>query len=199
MRSFLTLAVAALSGIVAAQYTIDPETVRQSDRDAWCQNQKSQCPLICLQQPGVTSLSTVSNTCDSKTLAYSCVCSNNVAPNITEYSQTIPYYICTQWGSNCVKACGNVNTCQDACRKDHPCGAQSPQPPNSSILAATSASQTAAGAAQSTLPPASGWGGSAATSTPNKPGAATTMANLGQSYGLAVVFASVFAGFAILL
>lgn len=44
------------------------------------------------------------------------MCSNNVSPNVSEYSQTIPYYICTEWGNNCVKNCGNVNTCQDACR-----------------------------------------------------------------------------------
>ena len=46
-----------------------------------------------------------------------------------------------------------------------------------------------------------GFGGAAATTTAagGKKGAATTTMNLGQSYGLAVVFAGLFAGFAMAL
>jgi hypothetical protein len=46
-----------------------------------------------------------------------------------------------------------------------------------------------------------GFGGAAATTTAasGKKGAATTAMNLGQSYGLAVVFAGLFAGFAMIL
>ena len=32
--------------------------------ETWCDNQKAQCPLICLQQPGVNTMTTVENDCD---------------------------------------------------------------------------------------------------------------------------------------
>jgi hypothetical protein len=32
--------------------------------DYWCQQNEAQCPLICLQQPGVTSSTTDDNSCD---------------------------------------------------------------------------------------------------------------------------------------
>jgi hypothetical protein len=83
---------------------------------AWCGNQRAQCPLICLQQPGVTSLTTLDNECDPDTLIYSCVCDNGVAPNITQYSQTLPFYICQAWGTQCVTGCNGDNTCSDKCR-----------------------------------------------------------------------------------
>jgi hypothetical protein len=45
-----------------------------------------------------------------------------------------------------------------------------------------------------------GFGGAAATTAAGgKKGAATTAMNLGQGYGLAVVFAGLFAGFALVL
>jgi hypothetical protein len=67
MRSAFTFSLLALAGFAAAQeqYTIDPETVQQSTRDYWCDQQKATCPGICLQQPGVTSMNTVTNECDS--------------------------------------------------------------------------------------------------------------------------------------
>ena len=67
MRSTFTLGLFALAGLSAAQeqYQIDPDTVQESTRDYWCQQQKSVCPQICLQQDGVTSMNTVSNECDA--------------------------------------------------------------------------------------------------------------------------------------
>ena len=66
MRSTFAFGLVALAGLSAAQeqYQIDPDTVQQSTRDYWCQQQKSVCPQICLQQPGVSSMNTVSNDCD---------------------------------------------------------------------------------------------------------------------------------------
>lgn len=66
MRSTITVGLLALAGFSAAQdqYQIDPETVQQSTRDYWCDQQKASCPQICLQQPGVSSMNTVSNECD---------------------------------------------------------------------------------------------------------------------------------------
>jgi hypothetical protein len=62
-------------------------------------------------------MTTVENDCDVDTLLYSCICENNIAPNVTQYSQTLPFYICRQWGIQCVANCGTgANTCADKCR-----------------------------------------------------------------------------------
>ena len=76
-----------------------------------------------------------------ETLAYSCVCDNNVSPNVTEYTQTMPYFTCTEWGNQCVKACGTSDSsCAASCRADHPCGAQDPVKPNATASATPSKS-----------------------------------------------------------
>ncbi|KAF2468088.1 uncharacterized protein BDR25DRAFT_57522 [Lindgomyces ingoldianus] len=197
MRSIIAaFSLLAVAGFSRAQ--IDPSTVPLSLRDTWCFNQKTQCPLICTQQPGVNDLSPESNECDPDTLVYSCVCSNGVTPNVTQYSLTIPYYICTEQANQCVTACGlGNNACSDNCRTQHPCGAQHPNPPNSSI--STTMPATSTPTASSTKVPVSGFGGPAATTAAGGKGAASAMLNLGQSYGMAVIFAGVFAGFAIIL
>ncbi|KAL6702947.1 hypothetical protein ACN47E_000789 [Coniothyrium glycines] len=204
MRSVIALSAAAFAGLSAAQatsqynypYTIDPNSVSQANRDYWCQQNQAQCPLICLQQPGVTSMTTETNDCDSDTLTYSCVCENGIVPNITQYSQTLPFFICQQWGNNCVDNCGGDNTCADSCRADHPCGAQSPYLGNatsSSLLATASAT-----ASSSTRPPTTGFGGQ--TSTPSPAGSAASSTYLPSAgLGLAAVVGSAFFGFALLL
>ncbi|KAH4221543.1 hypothetical protein HBI56_127390 [Parastagonospora nodorum] len=207
MRSAITFSIAALASLAAAQdtpqlnypYTIDPDSVSSSDRDAWCLNQKSQCPLICLQQPGVTSMTTNENECDADTLQYSCVCENNVAPNVTEYSQTLPFYICQQWGNNCVKNCGlGASSCADKCRADHPCGAQSPYKGNSSIATMSTASATPS---STNKIPLTGFGGAqqtgASSSTQGSAAAGVFAPSAGMT--LAALCGSVFLGFAVML
>jgi hypothetical protein len=61
-------------------------------------------------------MTTVDNECDPDALTYSCVCENNVSPNITQYSQTLPFFICQEWGNQCVTGCNGNNTCADSCR-----------------------------------------------------------------------------------
>ncbi|KAF2797641.1 hypothetical protein K505DRAFT_235064 [Melanomma pulvis-pyrius CBS 109.77] len=202
MRSMLALSVLAIAALSKAQYTIDPESVTQANRgnflDAWCLNQKSQCPLICLQQPGVTTQNTEENECDPDTLDYSCICDNGISPNLTMYSQTIPYYICTEWGTQCVNNCNGVQSCQADCLQKHPCGAQSPNKGNASLSTSAVATSVLASATSSFA--VVGFGPAATgTSNGDKGGAASAMLDLGSSYSLAVVFASVFLGFAVLL
>jgi len=164
----------------------------------------TQCPLICLQYPG-NDASTQSNTCEPKDLSYSCVCQTGVSPNVSEYSQTVPFFICQEWGNQCVDACGQDNACSDACRADHPCGAQNPTLVNSSTITAT-AKPTGTGAAASNAATTTdgaqytGFGGAAATTaaTTHK-GAAMAAVDMGRSYGLAIVFSGLFAGFALVL
>lgn len=202
MRSTFTFGLLALAGFSAAQeqYTIDPDTVQKSTRDYWCDQQKASCPQICLQQPGVSTMNTVTNECDPDTLQATCVCDNNASPNLTQYTQTLPYNICQQWGTNCVNNCGiGENTCADKCRADHPCGAQDPYKGNATSTSSGSSHSATAkptGSAASSTIPITGFAG--ATGTADQPGAASSLVGFGASYGMAVTLVGIFASLTLL-
>ncbi|KAH7408088.1 hypothetical protein DE146DRAFT_361996 [Phaeosphaeria sp. MPI-PUGE-AT-0046c] len=206
MRSVIALSVAALASLSAAQttpqnnypYRIDPQSVSTTDKATWCQNQMAQCPLICLQQPGVSSMTTEANDCNAENLTYDCVCENGVSPNVTMYSQTLPFYICQAYGTQCVANCGlGANTCADKCRADHPCGAQSPYRGNTSIPTMSTASRTASG---TNAPTGSGSPASTAGSTwSNQGGAASGVFAPSAVMSLGALCGSVFLGFAVFL
>lgn len=142
------LATALLTATVTAQdqYRINPDSVPDSLRNFWCDQQIAQCPLICSQTVASQSLETNSNDCTASDLTYSCVCENGFSPNVSEYSQTLPFFICQQWGTQCVANCGNGNTaCQSSCTADHPCGAQNPTRQNTSTLTGTMTKSASAG------------------------------------------------------
>lgn len=202
MRSALALTLLATAGFSAAQeqYHIDPNSVSKSTREYWCTMSKTQCPLICLQQPNVKTSNTITNDCDADDLSYSCVCDDNVAPNITMYTQTMPYFICQQWGTQCQKDCNGDNTCADKCTADHPCGAVTPFKGNAtaspSASGTASATKSGSGGADSTgIAPAFGEGGD--DNTPERNGA-STLATIGSSCGIALTFVGVLAGAALL-
>ncbi|KAI2603914.1 uncharacterized protein GGS25DRAFT_525191 [Hypoxylon fragiforme] len=140
IRNILAAAVVFVSS-VRADYVIDPSSVSLSDRNNWCQSEKSTCPLICQQ---TSTGSTLVNDCDPKTLQYGCVCGDNKQPNVSEYSLTLPFFVCQKWGDQCVQRCGQDNACSSSCREDHPCGARNPTRVNvtstSSAPSATSSS-----------------------------------------------------------
>jgi len=57
---------------------------------------------------------------------------------MTEYSLTLPFHMCQEWGNQCVTACGlGANQCASDCREKHPCGAQDPTRVNTTSLSAT--------------------------------------------------------------
>lgn len=202
MRSSAIFCLLAIAAPILAQeqYSIPPDSVDEGLRQTWCDTQEAQCPLICLQFDDVTDSEPNVNECDSEALTYQCVCSNNVSPNVTEYSQTLPFFICQEWGNQCVKACGQDNTCSTKCREEHPCGAQSPKRVNETATSTSSkSSPTQTGSSDDDETPATGFAGQTAAPGDGGEGAASSMLNLGQSYGLAVVFAGVFAGFALVL
>jgi len=197
MVSFRTTLLALVGAVaVSADYWVDPDTVPEYLRKAWCQDQRSMCGPICLDI-GTTG-ATLANTCDYETLTYGCVCSDGKQPNVTEYTQTLPYHVCTAWGSQCVTACGSDNKCASDCREKHPCGAQTPTRNNDT----TSSTTVAAPAATSTGPPADqaydGFAGGSGDDSNNDKNAAGSL-RFANSYGLAVVAGGLFAGFAVLL
>lgn len=150
LRSTLVAAAAIVVG-VQADYPIQASNVPLSTRNAWCTNQKSQCPPICLDMAPASGYP-IKNTCDAATLNYECVCGNNASPNLTEYSLTIPYYKCVQFQENCVISCGLANNvCADSCRKDIKCGASSPRSGNGTA-SSTGSSGAAATSTTSSVP-----------------------------------------------
>jgi len=207
-------ALLASISVLASAQSIDPTSVPIGTRDDWCASQISECPLICLQTPG-NSAGTDANDCDPTSLTYDCVCSNGLSPNISQYSQTLPYYICTEFNSQCQTNCGNDNTCAAACVQLHPCGAQNPTRANTSTMTTMSSTRSGGNAAATVSGSAvyTGFGGNgaAATTTGGSGGSTATgsssssdaarnfVLNFGQLYGLGVVATGIFAGFAFML
>jgi len=223
MKSFAATAIAssALLSMASAQssgYQIDPNSVSSSLRTYWCNSQITQCPLICLQPPS-ESATVNENSCDDDTLTFSCVCGDGLSPNVTQYTQTLPYFICSEWGNQCVTGCNGDNTCSSACRQDHPCGAQDPIRPNSSTITSTmssSSSRTASEAGATTDGSGgtiySGFGGASATGDSSSAeessssasqaadsGAGRVGMEFGQTFGILALAGAFFGGFALVL
>lgn len=192
-------ALLALAGamVVSADYYVDPSTVSLSDRKAWCNDQRSTCPFICLQ---TSTGAPLVNECDPDTLFYGCLCSDNKQPNMTEYTLTLPYHMCTRWGSNCVAACGSNNKCAAACREDHPCGASDPTRVNttSSSTTSSSATQTPTGDVVHNGFADGSSGGDGNNNNNNKGNSAGAL-SFGSAYAGAIAAAGLFAGFVLVL
>ncbi|OAX79191.1 hypothetical protein ACJ72_06492 [Emergomyces africanus] len=191
--STVLLAVSSIAGFASSQ-SIDPSTVPEATRDAWCRDQTTSCPLLCLQNDK-TSDEVLVNRCDPETLIYSCKCSNGLAPNASEFSQTIPFYICTEANNQCVRNCNGDPTCQTACRVDNPCGAQNPKRVTTT---ASTASKTGTGTSSATGVVFTGLGDDD-TAPPGKGAAGHLALQVGQVYGVGVLVAGFLAGFSILL
>ncbi|KAL1651307.1 hypothetical protein SLS58_000646 [Diplodia intermedia] len=189
----------AVVGLSSTQ-TIDPDSVSVEDRNQWCLAQTSQCPLICLQTN--KDATTQSNECDSDTLQYSCVCADGLSPNISQYSQTMPYFICTENNNRCVSNCASGNNqCASDCRTKNPCGAQNPTRVNvttttSASTASSTSSSTGGGSDYSSF----GDGNSGDSSSGSgSSGAGALALDLGAKYGLAMIVSGLVGGAALLL
>ncbi|KAI0107827.1 hypothetical protein GGR51DRAFT_515153 [Nemania sp. FL0031] len=158
LNAVLASATLLLSSAQAQeQYTIDPSSVPLSTRDNWCDQEKSTCPIICQQvPPGGFQV----NDCDPMALTYGCVCENGMSPNLSEYSLTLPFFICQEWGNQCVTNCAGDASCASDCRQNHPCGALNPTRVNqTSSTSASTPTQTGASATSSAGQIYSGLGG----------------------------------------
>lgn len=193
------LAVAPVIRFASAQ-TVDPSSVEEGTRKQWCLAQSESCPLLCYQYGDSDP---ESNDCDSDTLDYKCECKNGVTPNATEYSQTIPYFLCTETNNKCVKDCtGNDSKCQSDCREKHPCGAKNPKRANKTSTATTSSgTATASGTSTATDTVYTGLGDGSGSKGGDEKGAAMSRMALevGQVYGLTIMVGGFLAGFAVLL
>jgi hypothetical protein len=109
-----TLIVAAsMVGLVSSQTwtAVNISAIDPATRSKWCLDQTSSCPLLCLQINATSDPR--QNECDSDSLSYQCVCSNGISPNTSEYSQTIPFYLCMEANNECVDRCSSADSaCQ---------------------------------------------------------------------------------------
>ncbi|KAL8915724.1 MAG: hypothetical protein Q9172_006725 [Xanthocarpia lactea] len=184
----------------AVPQTIDPSTVDPGTKETWCNNQKASCPLLCLQE-GASDVPT-SNDCTPSTLVYSCVCDNGLTPNASEYSQTVPFYECTEAATQCVNRCpSDDSACQSRCRTAAPCGAQNPTRVNTTTSSTMSATATGGGAAATDASAVyTGFGAASTTGSEDSSNNAQSLViGFGRSWGLAVVFVGISAGFTFML
>ncbi|KZZ91911.1 hypothetical protein AAP_03130 [Ascosphaera apis ARSEF 7405] len=131
-------------------------------------------------------------------LSFSCICNNDQTPNATEYSQTIPYFICTQQNNDCVNACPNNNAdCQYNCRAQNPCGAKSPKRYNiTTTTTATTASATGDVTGTSATPSQTVYSGMAGEEDSSPSNGAI---GLTPVYGYGVLLSAFIGGFAVFL
>lgn len=210
----LAVASASLAAVANADYYVDPDSVPLSQRQAWCRNEIQTCPVICEQTGG---RNTKVNECDPETLTYGCICADGKQPNVSEYSLTLPYFVCQEWGNQCVAACTD-NTCSSSCREDNPCGAQDPKkynltsttsgvskPTGSKTLDAGASSTdesdmlfTAAPGSENSDDDSDDDSSSSSSSSGSDNTNASAALEAGRSWGLVVVLGTMFAGFAML-
>lgn len=197
LKTTLVLAATIISTLAQTYLDVDPNSVPLATRQGWCRSQTSTCPELCRQ---LNSTSYTANDCDPKTLSYSCVCGNGMSPNASEFSLTLPYFLCTEQANQCVTACKSDNTCASSCRQDHPCGAQDPvrvnttEPTSTSTSASKSATATGNVASETVVDGFADGSGSGS----NSKNAGNTVMVSSASYSLAVICAGVFAGLALL-
>ncbi|KAF4818840.1 hypothetical protein CGCSCA5_v004839 [Colletotrichum siamense] len=196
MPSFKSTVFAAAAAFVAAaqaDYVIDPKSVPLATRKAWCQDETNTCPIICQQ---VEPRTTLVNDCDYNSLTYGCVCGDGNQPNMTEYSLTLPYHVCQEYGNQCVTKCGlGANECASKCREDNPCGASNPTRANSTSTASGTATATSSSTSGAIFTGMAGDDGSSGSS--GSSGAAAL--GMGREAGFAVLVGSILGGVALLL
>lgn len=109
---------------------------------------------------------------------------------------TIPFFVCQEWGNQCVNGCaGGDNGCAADCRQNHPCGAQDPERVNVTSTAASTASKTED---PNTIYTGPGGVSSDDDDDNNNNNGAGALLAVGRTYGMAVVFGSLFLGFVML-
>ncbi|KAK5806890.1 hypothetical protein VI817_001148 [Penicillium citrinum] len=103
--------------------------------DSWCTGQRNVCPEIC-------STGTKQNTCDPKTLQFSCVCSDDKTPDVSQYVQTVPFYVCQANFAQCIQNHPDDADGQKECKEAAQCGSKNASSISTTTTASSSASAT---------------------------------------------------------
>lgn len=107
---------AALAGFAAAQNATSdlptgfppcctpPQSPNSTVAEEWCNANTNTCVDIC----GDTSkIAPNGNSCDPKTLDFTCKCKNGTEPDMKQYQQSVPALECREWYGQCVVAAGD--------------------------------------------------------------------------------------------
>nr|POE51548.1 hypothetical protein CFP56_25755 [Quercus suber] len=212
--SFL-VALTGLVGVHAQQtanyslsgnITVVPSSVPLSQRQDWCTAQMHSCPQICGAQGAYP------NSCDADTLTYQCVCSSGATPNISNYDQTIPSYVCAQWIIDCNAANVGNQIGQQGCHS-LVCGqlnASSGEPiadatgvvePASTVVQTTAApsSSDASNSGMTTSPAVTSDSTAAANSASATPSTGAAVVYVAKQYGTGILATSLLALFGLAL
>jgi len=197
MKSTTIIAVASgLFAFVSAQVypEITWEDVDNSTRQIWCDQQMGVCPNLCQDQGHVNP---IYNDCWWEDLHYECICEGGFKPNLTEYTLTIPYNLCSQSKQACANNCGNNQDCVTLCFSGKSCAASDPRRVNVTSTSTTdSPTSSATGKAGSTAT-----SGSDDTETTEKGdpfgnnGMGASFSELGSAYGVGAMIAGMAIGF----
>ncbi|KAI5302813.1 hypothetical protein KEM56_000333 [Ascosphaera pollenicola] len=111
---FFAASLAALASVSAQNFEIpagfNAGIVPDSDKTSWCQGQLTSCPKIC--PDGIAS----KNTCNPSTLSFNCVCGDGSTPNVAEYRNTLPFFVCEENFGQCINAHPNDLAGQKDCK-----------------------------------------------------------------------------------
>ncbi|KAI4145861.1 MAG: hypothetical protein L6R39_003672 [Caloplaca ligustica] len=172
MLSMKLLVAAVLAGFVAAQTSttssssasvsstnsssssdntvFDVNQVALSERVAWCNDQRTNCPKLC----GGKSF-TKDNTCLAEPIKVSCICVNGTAPALAAYEDTFASDQCQARFA----ACRQQNPGSETCIQCGTLKADDVPTSTSSMAAASTAASTSSGAGSTTSPIAAGSSG----------------------------------------
>ncbi|KAK2768753.1 hypothetical protein FQN54_000609 [Arachnomyces sp. PD_36] len=117
--SLFTLSM--LSSRIAAQYQapsgFNPGLVNPDELITWCIGQQNACPQVC---GGDFS----KNECSTETFTFTCECGDGTTPDMTEYKDTLPYYICEATFAQCIEANASDADAQETCKENRDCGSK---------------------------------------------------------------------------
>ncbi|KAL8670493.1 MAG: hypothetical protein Q9168_004975 [Polycauliona sp. 1 TL-2023] len=148
MLSIKLFFVALVTGFVAAQNStsgtsgnvdntvFDVNTVDRTTRVQWCNDQRTNCPLLCGGQ-----MTTKENNCNADPISYSCLCSNGTSPDLAAYADTFVSQTCQARFA----ACRTQNPGSDACVTCGTLKAADVPMSTSSMAAASTAAATSSG------------------------------------------------------
>lgn len=130
------------------------------------------------------------------TLNYTCTCSDNSTPNISDYTQTVPFYVCDQWVANCVDNHPDDLTGQAGCRSVT-CGSQNVSEAETTTSSAAPDATTSASSSSGTESPSTTTSSGAETSATES--SAAMAVHVVENYGTGILFAAMMALFGLAL
>ncbi|TKX25344.1 hypothetical protein C1H76_2577 [Elsinoe australis] len=186
--SSLLVAATAMTSMVAAQIQINPGSVPQTERNSWCDAQRNTCPLIC------NGTGTTSNTCDPNQLTYNCVCTSGASPNVSDYQQTLPFFVCQTSIAQCITANTDA-AAQSQCRAVT-CGSRNASAATTTTSSSAAPSSTAASSTSAASSGGSSPSGSASSSASPAASSGAAMAlTVARDFGTPALLAGMLAIF----